>query len=388
MGRPALITTARALGTILVLTAIPCSGFDLRLSRVKVPGGEMRFNTSGDFPVDKLPDGDNVQSVTTDHYVVAANLDEITYTKYGFFRYKIYVRPKAGAPGQPTCFTVNGDSVGLFPVQMTDVEFTVGEKDAMEPSQITLPVISAEATDYLVMPPRTVPAEIDLPGEAEIPLTIENVLKKWPVSVVACTPPESKIWGKSGLRVRDSSFDCLDKDFHRFDIRPGKAESLVVLRLVPNSARAFSRMFFHRSGEAGNDQVVASLDYDAPWGIQDSLDIKIPVRFVPSLPLLLLAVAVGAALGSVLPALAGKRRWSRWPRTFAVALLSAIVVEVLANVLVYFDSQFRLFGVELDPSLLGPALLIGVTTGLLGFRSLDWLEKFFKPEKETKPEPA
>ena len=90
----------------------------------------------------------------------------------------------------------------------------------------TLPVISAEATDYLVMPSRTEPAEIDLPGEAEIPLTIENVLKRWPVSVVACTPPESRIWHKSALRVRDSTFDCLEKDFRRFDIRPGKAESL------------------------------------------------------------------------------------------------------------------------------------------------------------------
>lgn len=388
MQRRALPIAVWALGTFLALAAIPCSGLDLELSTVKVPGGEIRFNTSGETPIDKLPDGDNVQLVATPHYLIAANLDEITYTKYGFFRYKVYVRPKPGAPGQPTCFTVNADSVGLFPVQMAEVDFSVGEGETVDRKQITLPVISSEATDYLVMPSRTEPAEIDLPGEAEIPLTIENVLKKWPVSVVACTSPEGKIWGKSGWRVRDSKFDCLEKDFRRFDIRPGKAESLVVLRLVPNSAQAFSKMFFQRSGQAGSDLVVASLDYDTPWGIQDSLDIKIPVRFVPSLPLLLLAVVVGAALGSVLPALAGKRKWSRWPRTFAVALLSALIVEVLANVLVYFDSQFRLFGVELDPSLLGPALLIGVTMGLLGFRSLDLLEKFFQQEKETKPEPA
>jgi hypothetical protein len=388
MERRALPTAVWALGTLFALAAIPCSGLDLELSTVKVQGGEIRFNTSGETPVDKLPDGDNVQLVATPHYLIAANLDEITYTKYGFFRYKVYVRPKPGTPGEPTCFTVNGDSVGLFPVQMADVDFSIGEGENVDHRQITLPVISAEATDYLVMPSRTEPAEIDLPGEAEIPLTIENVLKKWPVSVKACTSPEGKIWGKSGWRVRDSKFDCLEKDFHRFDIRPGKAESLVVLRLVPNSAQAFSKLFFQRSGKTGSDLAVASLDYDAPWGIQDSLDIKIPVRFVPSLPLLFLAVVVGAALGSVLPALAGKRRWSRWPRTFAVALLSALIVEVLANVLVYFDSQFRLFGVELDPSLLGPALLIGVAMGLLGFRSLDFLEKFFQQEKETKPGPA
>jgi hypothetical protein len=387
MGRSVLLTSTWALGTVLALTDLPCSGLDLDLSPVKVPGGEIRFNTIGEVPVERMPDAVNVQSVATEHYVVTANLDEITYTRnYGFFQYKLYVRPRPGTPGQLTCVTVNGDSIGLFPVQMSAVDFTVGEGEIKDSKQITLPVISSEATKYLVMPALKQPAEIDLPGEAVIALTIENVLKKWPVSVIACTPPASKLWHKSGLRVRDASLDCLDKDFHRFDIRPGTADSLVALRLVPNSAQLLSRMFFSRAGQ--NDQVVASLDYDTPWGIQDSLDIKIPVRFVPSLPLLFLALAVGAALGSVLPVLAGKRRWSRWPRTFAVALLCAVVVEVLARVVVELDSQFRLFGVELDPKLLGPAILIGVTMGLLGFRSLGLLEKILRQDKEGKPEPA
>jgi len=387
MRRFVALTSTWPLGTILALMALPCSGLDLDLSPAKVPGGEVRFNTIGEVPVDKMPDGVNVQSVTTDHYVVTANLDEITYTRnYGFFQYKLYVRPRPGTAGQLTCFTVNGDSIGLFPVQMSAVDFTVGEGESKDSKQITLPVISSEATKYLVMPAPKEPAEIDLPGEAEISVTIENVLKKWPVSITACTPPESKIWHKSSWLVRDASLNCVEKDFRKFDIRPGTADSLVALRVVPNSAQLLSRMFFSRAG--GNDQVVASLDYDTPWGIQDSLDIKIPVRFVPSLPLLFLALAVGAALGSVLPVLAGKRRWSRWPRTFAVALLSALVVEVLARVVVELNSEFRLFGVELDPKLLGPAILIGVTMGLLGFRSLDLLEKVLRQDKEGEPKPA
>jgi hypothetical protein len=44
-------------------------------------------------------------------------------------------------------------------------------------------------------------------------------------------------------------------------------------------------------------------------------------------------------------------------------------------VLVQFDSQFRLLGLELDPFQLLPAALIGILMGLLGFKSLEALRK-------------
>ena len=375
---------------VSALTATPSFALDLELSTVQVQGGEVRFNASPPIPTDEWPAGENVQVVSTPRYIVAANLDDITFSRHGFFRYKVYVRPKPGIPGEPVYFPVNGDSKGLFPVQMADVELGIGEGgegETLDRKRITLLVISAEATDYLIMPPRDEPAKIDLPGEAEIPLSIQNVLKTWPVSVVAFTAPESRIWYKSGLKVRNLRYEN-PEDFKPFDIRPGMAESMVVLRLVPDSSQAFSKMLFQRANALENEYVTASLDYKTPWGIQDSLDIKIPVRFVPSLPLLFLALVLGTAMGSILPVLAGRRRWAKWPRTFAVSLLSALIVEVLASVLVYFDSELKLFGIVLDPSLLGPAMLIGVFMGLLGFRSLDLLEKLFSKEDDAEPEAA
>jgi hypothetical protein len=372
--RNAALRWARAvgLGAVLVLAAIPCSALDFSIPQpAKVPGGEVRFNTIVASPADKLPEPDQV--VSTPHYKVYADLDGITYRPHGFFSYTIYVIPKPGVEGNPTRFTVNGEPVGTFPVQKAVVEFVISEGGNEEKNWISLPVSGTDATGYLVTPSWTEPEDVELPGETEIPLLLQNALPEWPVSVVGVQQPSrKKVWSK----VRLSFMDSEENEFKEFDILPGRpVNDRVVLRLKPNSAQALTQLFFSRAGGSVHEKVVATLDYRAPWGVPGSLAIEIPVRFVPWPPLLFLAVAVGTLLGSVIPILTGQRRRSRWPRAFTASLLIAIVMELLAIVLQSHDSQFRLLGVELDPFQLLPAMLIGIFMGLLGFRSLDILKK-------------
>jgi hypothetical protein len=82
-------------------------------------------------------------------------------------------------------------------------------------------------------------------------------------------------------------------------------------------------------------------------------------------------------MGSIIPVLLKRREWSRWLRAFLLSWLVAIAVEIIAIVLVQYDSQFRLLGIELDPFQLLSAALIGLFMGLMGFRSVDFLKRLF-----------
>jgi hypothetical protein len=99
---------------------------------------------------------------------------------------------------------------------------------------------------------------------------------------------------------------------------------------------------------------------------------------VPSIWGLFLAVSAGSILGSLVPALIGKRSFNGWHKAALAALFLAIIVESVALVLVNFDSEFRLLGVNLDPSQLLPASVIGALVGMGGFRSAEDLESLLK----------
>jgi hypothetical protein len=339
----------------------------------KVEGGEIRFNTIDPCPSNQLPPGHDFQAVPTTSYKVFADLSDIKWSRHGFFRYSIYVLPKRAGEGEPACFTVNGDPIGTFPTQDVVVEFIVRDGEKEERERISLPVSGPDATGGLVFPSRTEPAEIELPGATEIPLPLQNMLSKWPISVKGVQQPHpTKIWSSAGLDFKES-----------FEIEPGRKRDMMLV-LKPNSAQALTKLFFSKTGRTAHETVLATLDYSTPWGVPGSLAIEIPVRFVPWPPLLFLAIALGTLLGSVIPILTGQRRRAHWLRAFVASLLIAIVVELLAMVLVSFDSEFRLLGVELDPFQLLPAMLIGVFMGLLGFRSLDILMKFLSKVDDGK----
>jgi hypothetical protein len=386
-GRSATLAWVRAagLGTALAFAAAPGYALDLTLQPVLLPGqGEFRFGEAILLEsVDRLPEGHEVEMVSTPHYTVRADLDDVTYsTEHGFFRYKFYVRSRSEPRGALTCFIVKGEPVGRFQAQPANVEFTVKDGEVEEGARIKLPIYGTDASGYLQIGRSwKEPEEVELPGDTEISFPLQNALASGKISVVGVRQPrKKKIWQMAGLRFQDS-----DK-FEEFDVLPGQPVDGVVV-LVPNSAKALSKVFFPRvkrpGSESGHETVIATLTYNTASGVPGSLNIEIPVVFVPSPFFLFLALAVGTLLGSVIPILSGQRRKTRWLRAFTTSLLIAIVVELLAIVLKSYDSEFRLLGIELDPQQLLSAMLIGVFMGMLGFRSLDFLKKTFFKDHQT-----
>lgn len=365
-----------AFGVALACAALPCSAMDFEIPLpAEVQGGEVRFNTIDSCPADQLPTGHDFHVVTTPSYKVYADLNDITWSRHGFFRYSLYVVPRPGVEAERACFIVNGDPAGAFPVQDVGVEFVVTDGPREERGRITLPVSGSDATGYLVVPSLTEPQEVELPGGTEISLSLQNVLAGLPISVDGVQQPlQNRMWSNAGLEFKD-----------RFQIEPGRKRNIMLV-LEPNSTQALTRLLFSKAGQTAHEKVLATLDYSTPWGVPGSLAIEIPVRFVPWPPLLFLALTLGTLLGSVIPIVTRRRPGSSWPRAFLASLLIAFVVELLAMALVSFDSRLRLLGVELDPFQLLPAMLIGVFMGLLGFRSLDVLMKFISKLDDGKAE--
>jgi hypothetical protein len=159
----------------------------------------------------------------------------------------------------------------------------------------------------------------------------------------------------------------------------------LTLHLEPAPGRAFVKALFARDRKKEHDSVGLSIDYDTQWGLRRTLEVQVPVRFVPWPPLLFLAVGSGTLFGSMAPVLAGRRKRVRWPKAFAASLVTGILVELIAILLVQLNSEVRILGFDLDPFQLLPALLIGIVAGLMGFRSLDlvkgWLARVSPAEE-------
>jgi hypothetical protein len=362
----------------LVIWAVaPVSAVDLELAKLRVEGGEVQFRASGPRPLASLPidrDGRNVQTAQTPHFMVYADLDSIEYADRGsYFRYQLYVEPRPGTAGGLEQLTVKGSPVGSFLPQMADIDFTLGSGAASEPGTITLPVFSLDEPKYLSLEDwgEPAPLEVELPGGRQVPLHLKNLLHL-PVRVVDIRQPSRRdVWRELALRPADA------QSFKPFQISPvSKADDRLVLDLHPGLGATLEALF-SRARNKPHETVQASLTCATPWdGLpQQDLAITLPVRFVPWPPLLFLSVLIGTLLGSSLPVLLGRRQLSNWPRAFLLSLLVAFVAEVIAMVLVQFDSQFRLLGLELDPFQLLPAALIGILMGLLGFKSLEALRK-------------
>ena len=106
------------------------------------------------------------------------------------------------------------------------------------------------------------------------------------------------------------------------------------------------------------------------------LPIEIPVHFVPWPPVLLPVAVVGAALGWLVLAASKKETRLRGSiGALGAAIVSSLVIELLAMTLQTYGGDFKFAGQQLDPFQIPSAMLIGFFTGLAGFKSLAGLRK-------------
>jgi len=372
-----------AVAVICALAAMRCAALDLNLETVKLPDGEFRFHNNHSSLVSELPfpvDSEGVQTGSSAHYTLYANLDDIRLSKYNYFHYRVYVRSKAPDSSSLIQFFFQGYAVGSFVDQLADVRFIVNAAGTEEPGTIRLPIFSFATRSFVECPRLVNPEEVPFAGEKLIPISLRNVLESLPVQLKRSSramPGNGKLWRAVELVGADRKVlaDC--------ELVAGAtATHVVALRVRPHSTNAFANSFLPLARQPVHERISVALDYSTRGGAPRTITIEVPVRFKPSPSTLVLAPILGAFFGSLIPVfLIRSRTWAGWWRAFVAAGLLAILAEGIAMVLVANNSQFRLLGVELDPYQVMPAGLIGGLIGVLGFRGVDAFQKILEGGK-------
>jgi len=358
---------------MLALGTSPGLALDLELSPVELgDGGKVKFDNSSCEPADSLPfspNSDEVDRFSLPHYDVYSRNGDIVLRK-AFARYKFYVKQKEAG----TVFEcrINGLPSGPFLPQLADVTlYVVNEGGAKEPVAIRLPVFNLKSQAYLSYPPWEEPQEVEIGSGTEIPVKLHNLLKDWKVRVesVNLTSPQSH-WAQADFLANGK------EQFAPFEIAADHQSDKLTVKLAPKTWMTLSKALFSRPSQKKGEKLTASVDYTASLGLKDTetetLSVDIPVLLIPWWPLLFLAVTFGTFFGSLIPVLVKKqRRWKNWPSAFVASWVTAILGELLAMLLVWSNSEFRLFGLALDPFQLLPSAFIGILSGLLGFKSFD-----------------
>lgn len=351
------------------------------LPTTSTEGSEIQFDLSASELLEGLSVATNSsrRCSPTQRYHVCADLAEISASeKYGTVSYAIDVEPKAGTVGQPARrFTFLGTPRGNFIDQLADIEFRLSVDGDLDPpahghsNVLHLPIHSVSGEPLLVGFPEDPPEKVRIGSQDFIWIKLGNKLDD--LSVVALRAKAEA--GDESLWKGEVEAELRTKG----PILAGEPQlRSVKLTLEPEPLKALGKAFFpHRrlakdevadeSGleAAGIHEVISVyVTHRTQSGSERDLEIEVPVQFVPSVPGLLLAVLLGAIVGSA--AAAARRRSSvrDWLRAAGLALLAAVVVEAVGLVLVNYDSELRILGITLDPYQLVPAGLVGALSTL------------------------
>ncbi len=360
-----------ALSVAVLLALIPSRGaaLDLQLHNVITESGRFEFDRSDEEVLTAPPDGTGEsRAASTDRYRVWIYPDDIKQARFGYFKYKLYVREKAlGATGPITLFTFQGTPVGTFEDQVAIVDFDVAADGVQEQGKIRLPIFGSVAPDALSSTTHPDPIPVYLATEKVIPVPVRNESQGMPVEVrkVSISPGDPGLWKPA-----------VPATFTPFVLDPGgSAGENIQIRLLPRTASALASAMVPGGKDKKDDTIKVNVEYATKGRSARELAIVVPVRFVPWPPFLFLVTTAGACIGTLVPSAARKRKWRDFWHALATAAIVALIVEAIAMLLVANNSEFRLLGFDLDPFQMLPAALIGVLVGLGGFRSLEALRK-------------
>lgn len=423
--------SAAALAGMALALLLPLAArarVDLRLEPVDLPDDDARveFVPPGTGIVVE-PGSDLARPMaelfctTTTHFRVCADLARIGPAKFTGFEYPFYVVDHTGDSSRVTRFLFLEFPRGRFFDRQKPVQFVVQDVDEppgsdgesaagqAETGTITLPLHAVRSAQYLDVHTDKPIQKVSLGGGESIWLSVESHLEDLPLVLdsVEATPTEETLWrsvevswdgeeGKPGARSLPLRIDAGQGPARlvKIVVSPSPLNALWHSLDPFPSAPGGDASAANGNGEALHgihDRILVTLAYHSTGGNVRYLHYEIPVRFVPSVPGLILAVALGALVGCAIPPLLGKRRWKHWWRAAIAALLIAFCVELLAMVLWNFNSRVKVLGFDVDPYQLVQVVLLGVFVGFGGYRGAALLPGFPGPDengdgKGAKPE--
>jgi hypothetical protein len=317
---------------------------------------------------------------TTETHTVFVDMSR-TSPLYGSFVYVFYVAKQGAAPTSQICsFRVLENPSGSFVDQVADVSFHVKDGNTAEDGTIRIPVYNSAFQSDLQTEATKPFATVSLSGSSSVPIKLTNLLDlPVPVDDITATPEHLAYWQVPPHAVFQPSPPNATALGSRQSLDTG-----IELAVVPNRWHALGPSIFPLAREKEQETVHLNVDFHTPGGVPRTIEVPVPLRFRPSFWNLALAVCIGALIGSLLALLLPKKKSSQspaWYKAVMIAIGFGITAEAVTMILVNGNSEFRLFGFELDPYQLMPASLIGLLVGLKGFRSADDFLNLFKKDK-------
>ena len=388
--------TASAPGLAAVLVLIPTlwggtAGAETELSLHTVvvhSDARVEFHLSFSEELDERPEGWRewfCQQAGRSRVCLAADEIRPAGRFQNAFSYPLYVFT-SDTDGERSIqrFRFLAKPLGRFPDQERLVDYTLRTDAETKSGRFRLPIHSLSSDHFLQYELPELPVRLEI-GEVEsTPIDLENVLLDLPLLIrddLRVTLSKPTLWQGS---PRAFLVPPLPKDELEFRLSPStKARGKIELDASPVPAAALFASFFPYRRQAPtdaddaragiHDRLTIYIPYRTHGGLERELPVEIPVRFWPSIWALLASVLLGALVGSTLLPLL-QRRFEDWPWRVAASLVLAVLTWLIALVLVSFDSEVRILGLELDPYQIVPAALLGALASLGGGRGAPFLK--------------
>lgn len=346
---------------LLLLSSGSAGAVRLEVEEVTVSGGKIEF-----FPRPCLSRGETAQlqpvGKAGEWQVMVDRSSEESRSEGEIFHYFLHL----ASNGKPEhCFQLTATPAGTFRDQRSAVRLRVVDGEEKVEGEIQLVLHNGlEAPHYLdaelVEEP---PVEGTLFGEVAISLNLTNRLENVPLTIdwIEVDADRPRRWWVQPVAVASTGSV----------LGPGRTKERA-LRVEGKASgwRAFGAALNPFTAKESHEVVTVRIGYGTEGGMPRQLDVTVPIRFEPSIFAVVVALVVGLLVGCTVPAgkyarVLGRRSfWGYWrPIVLRVAPV-AVISWALGMTLVSGGSQFRLFGVTLDPDQLMTAFLIGALLGL------------------------
>lgn len=384
----------------LDLELLPVSGADS--SRVE-------FNQTFREEVSSLPPGLGEGCRRPDPYRVCPDLARISPNQsLRYTTYEIYVQERmASNSDRAVRFRFAAKALGRFldHEEEVDLRVTAADGTATEGS-LLLPIHSVASDDFLGFRLLQTPTVVPTGGQEVVSIDLTNLLTDLDVLVsgeLRVSTNRPMLWQEPPQAELAPPL-AAGEDFllPRGDTAFGKIR--LTAQPVGLSALRRSAVPYRRgSAPAGggrsigskhgiHDRITVYVPYRTPGGFPRELAIELPIRFWPSGWSLLGALFAGVAFGSLFRLPWSRGRFGEWCWASLAALIVGVIGWAIALLLVAFDSEVRLFTIELDPYQILPVLVFGFAAGVAGekaaaaLKAMPVLSKIFPKADTLRPE--
>jgi hypothetical protein len=287
------------------------------------------------------------------------------------FKYNLLTQ-RVGDSADATRWEVKAESVGQFPDQFRDLHFRLTGAGVEDNGTLRLALHSVKGGSELVWKPDSDVFEVELGGDRRLPLQVENTLPEMTLTIKNIYPSyrDASLWAGGSPQVLGGP--SATGPALVVPEATGKAVKLADVVVRANPWHVVQATFFS-GNRREQTRVPVVITYAVQSGGRErNLEFEVPIRFVPTLWVILLALLLGSGLGMVVRLTEKKKRatsrawWSVW----LAGLAGAVLADLVGVVLVYYGSKFVLLKFELDPYNIPQVALMAA---LVAWRGLEYV---------------